>query len=86
MTTCENCGTFDHGETVEFEATYKLALRPTLLFNWAQSERLGGHCSRAIEIYKRFLDSDHIAPDVAAHLPDSPGDGLVCNRGHSHHR
>lgn len=24
MSACENCGAFDHGETVEFEATYKV--------------------------------------------------------------
>ena len=42
----------------EFEAAYKLAPVPFLLFSWAQAERLAGHCPKALDLYKKYLYAD----------------------------
>jgi hypothetical protein len=42
----------------EFEAAYKLDPVPALLWSWAQAERLGGHCARALGLYKKYLYAD----------------------------
>jgi hypothetical protein len=44
--------------STEFEAAYKLDPQVPLLFTWAQSERLGGNCPHALELYQRYLYSD----------------------------
>lgn len=51
--------------TAEFEITYRLDPEVPLLFTWAQSERLGGNCKHAIELYQKYLYSD-INRDQAA--------------------
>jgi tetratricopeptide (TPR) repeat protein len=42
----------------EFETAYKLDPLPVLLFTWAQSERLGGHCDKAVPLYNKYLYAD----------------------------
>jgi tetratricopeptide (TPR) repeat protein len=49
-----NLGHFDEAVT-EYEAAYKLALDPAMLFNIAQAHRLGGHPERALAAYKAYL-------------------------------
>lgn len=44
--------------STEFETAYKLDPEVPLLFTWAQSERLGGNCPHALELYQRYLYSD----------------------------
>jgi len=41
-----------------FEAAYKADPQPALLYGWAQSERLGGHCADAIPLYRKYLDAN----------------------------
>jgi len=42
----------------ELKAAYALEPNPMLLYAWAQAERLAGSCSRAAELYRRFLDTE----------------------------
>lgn len=42
----------------EFEAAYLADPRPSLLWGWAQSERLDGHCDRALPLYNKYLYAD----------------------------
>ena len=42
----------------EFETAYKMDPVPTLLFTWAQAEREGGNCDKAMPLYKKYLYSD----------------------------
>jgi hypothetical protein len=42
----------------EYEAAYKLDPEVPLLMSWAQSERLGGNCPRALELYQKYLYSE----------------------------
>src|SRR5687767_4468850 len=42
----------------EFEAAFKMDPVPTLLFTWAQAEREGGNCDKAMPLYKKYLHSD----------------------------
>src|SRR3978361_753154 len=51
--------------TAEFEIAYRLDAEVPLLFTWAQSERLGGNCKHAIELYQKYLYSD-VNKDQAA--------------------
>jgi tetratricopeptide (TPR) repeat protein len=51
--------------TAEFEIAYRLDAEVPLLFTWAQSERLGGNCKHAIELYQKYLYAD-INKDQAA--------------------
>jgi len=51
--------------TAELEIAYRLDPEVPLLFTWAQSERLGGNCKHAIELYQKYLYSD-INKDQAA--------------------
>ena len=37
-----------------FEAAYEIEQVATLLWSWAQAERLGGRCSKAIDLYRKF--------------------------------
>ncbi len=46
----------------EFEAAYKSDPVPSLLWGWAQSERLGGHCDLAIPLYQKYLYAD-VSPE-----------------------
>ncbi|MCH9682218.1 MAG: hypothetical protein K0V04_12340 [Deltaproteobacteria bacterium] len=39
----------------ELKAAYAVEPNPMLLYAWAQAERLAGSCSRAVELYRRFL-------------------------------
>jgi len=41
----------------ELKAAYGLEPNPMLLYAWAQAERLAGSCSRAVELYRRFLET-----------------------------
>jgi len=41
----------------KLERAFGLEPIPTLLYPWAQAERARGNCTRAIELYQRFLDS-----------------------------
>jgi tetratricopeptide (TPR) repeat protein len=41
-----------------WDQSYALSKLPALVFNLAQAHRLGGHCSKAVEAYKRFLTLD----------------------------
>lgn len=50
----------------EFELAYKLDPIPTLLFTWAQSERLGGHCDKALPLYNKYLFADINDKQIAA--------------------
>jgi len=49
----------------EFEIAYRLDPEVPLLFTWAQSERLGGNCKHAVELYQKYLYAD-INKDQAA--------------------
>lgn len=42
----------------ELKAAYAIESKPILLYAWAQAERLGGHCNRAIKLYEDFLGTD----------------------------
>lgn len=42
---------------LEFKTAYAAAPSPTILFPWAQAERLRGNCREAIDLYQRFIDS-----------------------------
>jgi len=42
----------------EFEIAYRLDPEVPLLFTWAQAERLGGNCKRALELYQKYLYSE----------------------------
>lgn len=42
---------------VEFEAAYEIDPDPSLLFTWAQAERLADHCASALPRYRQFLES-----------------------------
>lgn len=42
---------------VEFEAAFEIDPEPSLLFTWAQAERLAGHCDQAVPRYRRFIAS-----------------------------
>lgn len=54
------------GASREFEAAYKLDPVPALLWSWAQSERLGGRCNRALDLYKKYLYADITKKQVEA--------------------
>ena len=41
---------------IKFAAAYELEPDRDTLFAWAQAERLGGNCARAVELYEKFLD------------------------------
>ncbi|MCA9652747.1 MAG: hypothetical protein KC501_22710 [Myxococcales bacterium] len=66
----------------ELKAAYALEPNPMLLYAWGQAERLAGSCARAVELYRRFIDTNP-APeqrqlaeanlvDCEAELPDEP--------------
>ena len=48
---------------VEFEAAYEIDPDPSLLFTWAQAERLAEHCDAAVPRYRQYLASK---PSAAA--------------------
>jgi hypothetical protein len=50
------------GAAREFEAAYQIDPRKDALFAWAQSERLGGNCLKAVELYRKFLASRDLTP------------------------
>lgn len=66
----------------ELKAAYALEPNPMLLYAWAQAERLAGSCARAVELYRRFIDTNPDAQqrqlaeanllDCEAELPDVP--------------
>lgn len=58
-------GNFDNA-IAEFKAAYAAAPSPTILFPWAQAERLRGNCREAIELYQRFIDADPPKKQVEA--------------------
>jgi hypothetical protein len=42
----------------ELEAAYHDDPNPKLLYAWATAERVGGHCDKAIELYRKYLYTD----------------------------
>jgi tetratricopeptide (TPR) repeat protein len=42
----------------ELKAAYAIEPNPMLLYAWAQAERMGGDCARALVLYRRFLATD----------------------------
>jgi len=48
---------------VEFEEAYEIDPDPSLLFTWAQAERLADHCDAAVPRYRQFITS---RPSTAA--------------------
>lgn len=50
----------------EFEAAYEIDPQPALLYAWAQSLRLGGRCSDAIAVYRRYLETNPNEAQTAA--------------------
>jgi tetratricopeptide (TPR) repeat protein len=49
----------DFGKAAELtEQAYMIEPNPTLLYPWAQAERENGNCETAIDLYKRFLESN----------------------------
>ncbi len=50
----------------EFDAAYAIVPDPALLYGWAQSRRLGGHCTEAVALYRRFLASALSDAQIAA--------------------
>src|SRR4051812_29815200 len=52
--------------STEFAAAYNLDPVPSLLWSWAQSERLDGHCDKALPLYKKYLDADISQTQVTA--------------------
>lgn len=64
-----------------WDKSYALSKLPALVFNLAQAHRLGGHCTKAVDAYKRFLTLDPTSserPDAEQFLkelepcPDAP--------------
>ncbi|HZU81292.1 MAG TPA: tetratricopeptide repeat protein [Polyangiaceae bacterium] len=58
-------GRFDEAAR-EFRESYRLAPRPDLLYNVAQSYLRQGDAARAMEFYRRYLEADPKARDRAA--------------------
>src|SRR5258706_6373609 len=48
----------------EFELAYDGSHAYTLLYSWAQAERLGGHCEHAIELYQHYLANDAVSQNA----------------------
>jgi hypothetical protein len=46
------------GAAAALDAAYAIEPAADLLYPWAQAERLGGNCQRAIELYRRFLAAE----------------------------
>jgi hypothetical protein len=65
----------------EFETAYKIDPEVPLLFTWAQSERLGGNCPHAVDLYQKYLYSDinKGQADFARHWIDVCG-GVVATQ------
>lgn len=57
-----NAGHFE-AAIVELEAAYEIDPEPSLLFTWAQAERLAAHCDSAVPRYRKFIASK---PSAAA--------------------
>src|SRR5690349_18436380 len=38
----------------EFSAAYQIEPMPELLWSWAQSERMAGHCVTAVGLYRKY--------------------------------
>ncbi len=72
------------GAIPELKAAYALEPNPMLLYAWGQAERLAGSCARAVELYRRFLDTGPSAEprqlaeanlvDCEAEVPSSTAD------------
>jgi len=58
-----NAGLFD-AAAVEFEAGYELKPLPLFLYNAAQAQRRGNHPQRALELYRRYVLADPLAPEA----------------------
>jgi len=67
--------------SAEFEIAYKIDPEVPLLFTWAQSERLGGNCPHAVDLYQKYLYSDinKAQADFARHWIDVCG-GVVATK------
>lgn len=53
----------------ELKAAYALENNSLLLYAWAQAERFNGDCRRALELYKRYLETD--PPDQQRQLAEA---------------
>jgi hypothetical protein len=42
----------------EFELAHQIQAEPGLLYAWAQARRLGGACDAALELYRRYLETE----------------------------
>ncbi len=51
---------------VKFHAAHDRVPTPASLFAWAQAERLGGNCPRAVPLYQKFLAGTPAADHVEA--------------------
>lgn len=67
-----NAGQFE-AAIDEIEAAYEIDADPSLLFTWAQAERLAGRCDSAVPRYRRFIAS---RPSTAAIELANNGIGL----------
>lgn len=52
--------------SAEFEAAYEDTPSPDLLYAWGQSERKRGECRKALELFRKFLDSGPSEESVEA--------------------
>ena len=79
----EHFGSEDYAAAIpELKAAYGLEPNPMLLYAWGQAERLAGSCTRAVGLYRRFLETNPAAEqrqlaeanllDCEAELPPEP--------------
>lgn len=50
----------------EFELAYGIDRDPMILYALAQAQRLGGHCDKALELYRRYLGTGPTDAQIAA--------------------
>jgi hypothetical protein len=50
----------------EFELAYAANPDPKLLYAWAQAQRLGGQCDKAVELYRRYVETGPTEEQVSA--------------------
>lgn len=50
----------------EFEIAYGIDADPVILYAWAQAHRLAGNCDKALELYRRYLETKPTETQIAA--------------------
>lgn len=50
----------------EFEAAFAIRPDPSLLYSWAQAQRQANQCGKALELYRRYVDSKPSDSQVSA--------------------